>query len=378
MTKTEVKFLDYFKELKDPRIDRKKLYPIEEMLLITICGVICGADGWNDLEIFGKEKLKYLKTILPFKNGVPTDDTFRRFYRSLDPEEFKHCFLAWVKALQKHNPQLVSIDGKTSRRSHDRASGASAMHVVSAWCHEQGIVLGQFKTEDKSNEITAIPALLKLLSLEKAVVTIDAMGCQRDIAETIVSKGADYILAVKGNQKSLHQEITRFFTRHKKLSYKGRGYEFKHFEETDKGHGRIEIRKVTVIDEVSWMNERDKWKKLQTLAMIESTRIIGNQTTTETRYYISSLPPDPINIAKAIRSHWSIENSLHWVLDVSFNEDQSRIRKGHAPQNIGMIRHIALNMLKNTQSTFKRSIKSLRKACGWNDDTLSKVLGANF
>lgn len=218
----------------------------------------------------------------------------------------------------------------------------------------------------------------KLLSLEKAVVTIDAMGCQRDIAETIVSKGADYILAVKGNQKSLHQEITRFFTKHKKLNYQGRGYEFQHTEETDKGHGRIELRKVTVIDEVSWMNERDKWKNLKTLAMVESTRIIGNQTTTETRYYISSLPPDPTNIAKAIRSHWSIENSLHWVLDVSFNEDQSRIRKGYAPQNIGMIRHIALNMLKNTQSTFKRSVKSLRKACGWNDDTLSKVLGANF
>jgi predicted transposase YbfD/YdcC len=379
MKEVAVSFLDHFRDVKDPRIERKKIYPIDEILLVTVCAVICGAEGWKDLELFGKQKLEYLKSFLRFKNGIPTDDTFRRFFRSLDPEQFKKSFMEWVRALQKHNPKFVSIDGKTLRRSHDKATDKKAMHMVSAWCSEQGMVLGQFKTEEKSNEITAIPELLDLLSIEKSVITIDAMGCQKNIAKKIVSKKADYILAVKDNQQSLHAEITRFFNRHKALNYKGRGYDFKQFEETDKGHGRIEIRKCTVIDELSWMDERDKWQGIKSIVMVESSRIIGSKTTEETRYYITSLPAEPKKIANAIRSHWGIENTLHWVLDVTFNEDQSRIRKGHAPQNIAIVRHVALNMLKNSQKLLGgTSIKGLRKVAGWNNDVITTILQANF
>jgi len=381
-------FLDYFKNIKDPRIERNKLYPIEEILLITICGVICGAEGWADLVLFGEKKIDYLRTILPFKNNIATDDTFRRFFRSVDPKQFKDCFINWVQALQNNNlgnnlksdeePQekFVAIDGKTLRRSYDKATNMNAIHMVSAWCGEQSMVLGQFKTEEKSNEITAIPELLNLLSIDGATITIDAMGCQKKIAKKIIDQKADYVLAVKDNQPTLHQEIIDFFSRHKSLKYKGQGYEFKQYEEVDKGHGRIEIRKYTAIDQILWMNSGKDWEGLKSIVMVESTRIIGDKTTIETRYFISSLPANIAKLSKAIRSHWGIENSLHWVLDVTFNEDQSRIRKGNAPQNIAMVRHVALNLLKQAQKRMKGvSIKALRKAAGWDNKTMSVVLG---
>jgi len=225
--------------------------------------------------------------------------------------------------------------------------------MVSAWCSEQNMVLGQFKTEEKSNEITAIPQLLDLLSIESAVVSIDAMGCQKKIVKKIIDKKADYILAVKDNQSSLHQEIINFFSRHKSMEYKGQGYEFKQYEETDKGHGRIEIRKYISTDQISWITSNWDWSGFRSIAMVESTRIIGDKISHETRYYISSLPSDINKISYAIRSHWSIENSLHWVLDVSFNEDQSRIRKGNAPQNIAIVKHTVLNLLKQAQTKLK-------------------------
>jgi predicted transposase YbfD/YdcC len=379
MLDNEVNFLDYFRNIPDPRINRKKLYPLDEMLLVTICSVICGAEGWSDISLFGKEKIDYLKGILPFNNGVATDDTFRRFFRALDTEAFKGSFIKWTESLSSLKPGFVSIDGKTLRRSHDKASGKEAIHMVSAWCSEQGIVLGQVKTSEKSNEITAIPELLELLELSGSVVTIDAMGCQKKIASKIIEKGADYILAVKENQEALYKEITTFFDRHKALGYQGRGYDFLHYEETEKGHGRIETRKCTSIDQISWMYEAGKWKKLTSIAMIESMRIINGIKSKETRYYITSLSPEPKHIASGIRSHWGIENSLHWVLDVTFNEDQSRIRKGNAPQNIATIKHVALNMIKNAQKSFKgTSIKALRKAAAWNNNTMSVILGLHF
>lgn len=378
MSQNSLNFLDYFKDIKDPRIERKKLYPINEILLITISGLICGAEGWKDLELFAKQKIDFLKSLLPFKNGIPTDDTFRRFFRALEPEQFKICFVNWIKTLQKEHPKFVSIDGKTIRRSHDGKS-QKALHMVSAWCAEQGIVLGQIKTEEKSNEITAIPELLELLSIEKSTITIDAMGCQKKIAKQIIKKNANYILAVKENQKALYDEISNFFTRHKALKYQGRGYDFSQYEETDKGHGRIEIRKCITMDKISWMYEKDKWEGIQSIIMIESQRIIGDKRATESRYYISSLPAEASEIALAIRSHWSIENSLHWVLDVSFNEDQCRIRKGNAPENIAIVRHIALNMLKGAQALFKgHSIKALRKVAGWNNEAITSILQQVF
>ena len=373
---TQPNFLDYFKNIKDPRINRKKLYPMEEILLVTITAIICGAEGWADLALFGKKKIEYLKQILPFKNSTPTDDTFRRFFRNLDAEQFKKFFIEWVKSLQNNNPKFVAIDGKTLRRSHDHAENKSAIHMVSAWCNEQNMVLGQFKTEEKSNEITAIPQLLDLLSIESAVVTIDAMGCQKKIANKIIDKKADYILAVKDNQSSLHQEIINFFSRHKALQYKGQGFEFKQYEETEKGHGRIEIRKYIAIDQISWMDANWEWAGIKSIIMVESTRIIGDKISHEARHYISSLPSDINKISHAIRSHWSIENSLHWVLDVSFNEDQSRIRKGNVPQNVTIVKHVVLNLLKQAQKKLKGvSVKGLRKAAGWDCGTLSLVLG---
>ena len=361
-------FLDYFKNIKDPRIERNKLYPIEEIWLVTICAVICGAEGWSDLSLFGNKKIDYLKTILPFNNGIPTDDTFRRFFRDVDPVEFKGCFLNWIQSLQDKNPELVAIDGKTLRRSYNNAENKNAIHMVSAWCSEQAMVLGQFKTAEKSNEITAIPQLLDLLSIESATITIDAMGCQKKIAKKILDKKANYILAVKDNQPSLNQEIANFFTTHKALEYQGSGYNFKQYEEIDKGHGRIEIRKYTALDEIMWMNGFYTWEGIKSIVMVESTRIINNKTTNETRYYISSLPANVNYLSKAIRSHWGIENSLHFVLDVTFNEDQSRIRKGNAPQNIAMVKHVALNLLKQAQKKLKGiSVKALRKAAGWDN-----------
>ena len=379
MEQSKLNFLDYFKDIKDPRIERKKLYQIEEILLITICGVICGAEGWSDLALFGNKKIDYLKTILPFNNGIPTDDTFRRFFRALEPDEFKQRFIDWVKALQISNPKFISIDGKTLRRSYDNAGNKNAIHMVSAWCSEQGMVLGQFKTEEKSNEINAIPQLLDLLSIEGAVITIDAMGCQKKIAKKIIAKKADYVLAVKDNQQALHREIADFFTLHQTLEYQNSGYQFKQYEEVDKGHGRIEIRKYTALDEIMWMDAAYIWEGLRSITMVESTRIINDKTTSETRYYISSLSADINHLAKAIRSHWGIENNLHWVLDVTFNEDQLRIRKGNAPQNIAIVKHVALNLLKQAQKKLKGvSIKALRKAAGWDNDTISSILGVIF
>ena len=240
------------------------------------------------------------------------------------------------------------------------------------------MVLGQFKTEEKSNKITAIPELLNLLSIEGVTITIDAMGCQKKIAEKIIEKKANYVLVVKDNQPTLHHEIIDFLARHKELEYKDRGYEFKQYKETDKGHGRIEVRKYTAVDQILWMNSAKDWKNLKSIVMVESTRIIGDKTTVETRYYISSLPADIVKLAKAIRSHCGLENNLHWILDVTFNEDQSRIRKGNATQNIAMIRHVALNLLKQAQKRMKGvSVKALRKASGWNNETMSQCWDFN-
>jgi len=379
-------FLDCFKDLKDHRINRKKLYPMEEILLVALCAIICGAEGWVDLALFGKQKLGALKRIFPFKNGIPTDDTFRRFFRRLEPKVFKECFIAWVKSLQQNitrdasvqTKQCVAIDGKSIRRSYDTASETSSIHMVAAWASESGLVLGQVKVNEKSNELTAIPQLLELIDLKGAVVTIDAMGCQKNIAKKIIDTGAHYILAVKENQKKLYQEIDKFFQYHKQHNYSLPDFGLKHELSIEKGHGRIETRKCIVTSDISWMDAKYNWPGINAIIAIESTReSIRNKTSSkETRYYISSLKnPTAADIAKMVRSHWAIENQVHWVLDVSFNEDQSRIRKGHAPENIAILRHLVLNLLKQAQSLFPNvSLKGLRKVAGWNDEVMLSVL----
>ena len=373
-----VKFLNHFAELKDPRINRKKLYPLNEILFATLCGVLCGAEGWKDLELFCKSKIDFLKKHLPFENGIPSDDTFARVFSLLSPKQFKECFMRWVCSLQEKIPELVALDGKKVRRSFDKAKNKKALYMVSAFATESNIVLGQEKVNCKSNEITAIPKLLDLLDLRGSLVTIDAMGCQKEIAKKIRYHDADYILALKGNQGDLHDDVKTFFTEEIKNNFEDVKCDF--YEDFDKAHGRIEIRKCWSTEDINWITNLEKWKGLKSISMIESTRIIDNQKTTEIRFYISSIPANAKKISWAIRSHWRIENSLHWVLDVTFNEDNSRIRCKNAPENIAIVRHAALNLLRKFKETTEKriSIKGLRKKAGWDNKTLGALMLQQF
>lgn len=371
----EIGFLDYFSTLEDPRIDRKKLYSLEEILLITLCGVIGGCEGWEDLEDFGKIKLDFFRQYLPFENGAPSDDTYRRFFRSLDPKQFKECFINWVNAFQELHRDVVAIDGKTLRHSYDRAKEKPAIHMVSAFASSARLVLGQEKVADKSNEITAIPNLIKLLNLRGATVTIDAMGCQKAIAKDIIDKGADYVLGLKGNQGQLKEDVELFFQHHKKNNFKKLKHDYCFM--VDKDHGRFEKRSCWITEEIGWLEGRDKWKGLRSLIMIESSREIDGNISEETRYYIASAEANAIHANNTVRSHWGIENSLHWVLDVTFREDDSRIRDGSAPENLAIVRHIALNMLQQHRGK-KMSIKKLRKKSGWDNSHLKMILETKF
>jgi len=370
-------FLSYFDELEDPRIDRKKLYPLSEILFIVLCASICGAQSWRDFVTFGEEKLEYLRQFLALENGIPSKNTFSRVLSSLDPAQFKQCFITWMESFQRTIKELIAIDGKTLRKSFDKASEQSAIHMVSAFASAAKLVLGQQKTEDKSNEITAIPKLLDLLSLENTIVSIDAMGTQKKIAQKIRQKGADYILALKGNHSTLHDDIRLFLS-----SEIGKSDNSKiagHYQEYDKGHGRIEQRTCYVTDQLDWLEQRDEWCDLKTIAVIESRVTVGEKITTERRYFISSLSPNAEQIAQAVRSHWAIENSLHWILDVTLREDDSRVRKDHAPENMAMVRHIILNLLQKAKTQFKEmSIRRLQKKAGWGESTLNLIMMQEF
>ena len=374
-------FLFHFDKLEDPRIDRKKLHPLPEVLLIVLTGGICGAQSWRDFVIFGKEKLEYLRRFLPFVNGVPSKNTFARVMCALDPAVFKTCFIDWVQSFQSALREIIAIDGKTLRKSFDKATAQSAIHMVSAFATSTKLVLGQEKVNEKSNEITAIPKLLDLLFIEGAIVSIDAMGTQRAIAEKIRHKKADYILALKGNQSSLHDNIKLFLSAEiekKELEKGNKIVDF--YEDIDKGHGRIETRTCFVTDKIDWLEQRSEWKDLKTIAAIKSVVIDGEKTLTETRYFISSLKPCAQEIAHAIRSHWLIENSLHWVLDVTMGEDNSRVRKDNAPENMAMVRHIILNLLRGAKNKYSKdmSLKALQKKAGWGESTLNDILMQAF
>lgn len=370
-------FLCHFDHLEDPRIDRKKLYPLSEILFIVLCGSICGAQSWRDFVTFGEEKLDYLQRFLVFANGVPSKNTFARVLASLDPESFKQCFIAWVQSFQLAIKEVIAIDGKTLRKSFDKASGQSAIHMVSAFASSTKLVLGQQKVSDKSNEITAIPKLLDLLALDGKIVSIDAMGTQKKIAKKIRLKKANYVLALKGNHSILHDDIRLFLST--EISKTRNSKIVDCYEEFDKGHGRIEHRICHVSDKLEWLEQGADWPDLKTVAVVESHVTTGDKTTTEQRYFISSLPPDAKQIAESIRSHWAIENSLHWVLDVTLREDDSRVRKDYAPENMAMVRHIILNMLQNTKKRFKdMSLKRLQKKAGWGESTLDLILMQKF
>ena len=369
MCDKEIGFLDFFTDLEDPRIDRKKLYPMSEILLTTLCAVISGAEGWQDIENFGKAKIDFLKKHLAFENGIPSDDTFRRFFRAIDPNKFQENFLNWVNSLNFKKGEIISIDGKSSRRSRD--NDQKALHLISAFASESRIVLGQKKVDGKTNEITEIPELLNWLDLKESVVTIDAMGCQTKIASQIINQGGDYVLALKGNQSNLHDEIINYFEQAKKHGTKGIDYQMS--EEKNKGHDRKEIRKVFVTDKINFLPQKNEWKGLKSIVCISSKRIVSNKESNENRYYITSLPPLTQKLGKIIRKHWAIENSLHWVLDVSFGEDQSRIRKGNGPENMAVMRHCAINMIRRYKNK-RQSIKGLRKQAAWDEEILKGIL----
>lgn len=379
--KREPAFLYHFDPLEDPRIDRKKLYPLKEILLVVLTGAVCGTQSWRDLVSFGESKLDYLRKFSDFKHGIPCKNTFARVLSALDSIEFKRCFMDWVQSFQVAVKEVIAIDGKTLRKSFDRSQEQSAIHMVSAFATSTKLVLGQEKINEKSNEITAIPKLLDLLSIKGAVVTIDAMGTQKKIAEKIRGKKADYVLSLKGNHSQLHADISLFLsTEIDKLNNKKPNKIIGFYEDNDKGHGRVERRTCYVTDKLDWLDQRSKWCDLNSIALVESQVTVGDKTTTEQRYFISSLPANAQEIAQAVRSHWGIENSLHWVLDVTLGEDNSRIRKKNAPENMAIVRHIILNLLRSAKSHFRKdtSLKGLQRAAGWSDSNLDTIIMQEF
>ena len=366
-------FLKHFSELDDPRIENNnKRHNLSDILVMTILAVICGADCIVDIEEFGECQIDNLKQFLELPNGIPSHDTIGRVLGTLDSQQFQSCFLSWINELVTVSEgEIIAIDGKTSRGSQNRKNGGKALHLISAWSSKNKMVLGQRKVGDKTNEITAIPELIKMLDLKGAVVTIDAMGCQKPIAEAIKNKGADYLLAVKGNQGELHESLIQTFAKAKELNYEAMVYA--HSKTVEKDHGRIETRHYVVLPIMYLHRFKLPWKGLQSLIKVESTREIGDQKSYEERYYISSLEYNDPKISLGIRSHWTIENQLHWSLDVAFNEDLCRAREGNIAENLAVVRHIALNLLKKETSK-KIGIAGKRKACGWDIKYLAKVL----
>ena len=360
-------------EIKDPRIERKKLHSLKNILVIAVCATICGADNWEDIAEFGEAKREWFATFLELENGIASHDTFRRVFILLDNIELKTLFVDWISsAVSLSKGSLVSIDGKNLCGSKEPIKGKKALNVVSAWASEQSIVLGEVKCEEKSNEITAIPELLKLLNIAGCIVTIDAIGCQKEIVKEIVEKRADYVIALKGNQGALHKNIKDYLDWAERIGFKEISYDY--CRTLEKGHGRIEERRCWVTEEIGWLEEKDDWKNLKSVIMVEARReVIGKEKTVERRYFISSRAANAEEALRCVRGHWAIENQLHWCLDIGFREDDCRVREAKSAENLATLRHIGINLLKQEKSC-KRGIEGKRKKAGWDENYLLKVL----
>ncbi len=364
--------LEHFSLLEDPRIERHRAHELLDILVLCVSAVVSGAEGWEAIEEFGEAKLDWLRQYVPLSNGIPSHDTIARVISRLSPKGLQECFVNWVQSVTSATAgEIVAIDGKTVRRSFDRAGRKQAIHMVSAWAKTNGVVLGQVKTDEKSNEITAIPRLLEVLALKGCIVTIDAMGCQTEIAKKIVAAGADYVLAVKGNQEELYRDIQSVFLEAMETDFEGLEHDY--HEVRSQGHGRQETRQYWLLNELSGITRPGRWKKLTALGLVHSEREVDGEKSDEWRYYITSCNRGAKAFGEAVRGHWSVENNLHWVLDVTFREDESRIRRGAAPENLATMRHMALNMLRQ-EKTSKKSIKQRRMRAGWDNNYLHKVL----
>jgi predicted transposase YbfD/YdcC len=363
--------IGHFSPLEDQRCPINRRHVLGEMIVIAIAAVMCGADGWVAVAQFGRSKETWLKEFLALPNGIPSHDTFGRVFSLLQPEAFEDCFRSWVASIREVIPgEIIAVDGKTLRRSHDRAAGLAALHLVSAWAAANRVVLGQVATEAKSNEITAIPQLLALLRIKGCIVTIDAMGCQTKIAEQIIEQEGDYVLALKGNQSTLASEVEEAFIDADVKDYAGMESEF--IETVEHGHGRIETRRYRTLGDLSGVPRSALWRGMNMIGMVESQRTLDGKTSCETRFFIGSIGTDATCFARAVRDHWGIENELHWTLDVAFREDDSRVREPAARENLAVLRHIALTRLKKDNT--KLGIKNKRLKAGWDERYLAKLL----
>jgi predicted transposase YbfD/YdcC len=367
--------IEHFASLEDPRIERTKLHQLLDIIVIAICAVICGADDWVEVELFGNAKLAWLSTFLELPNGIPSHDTFGRVFARLNAEQFQQCFLVWSQAVSEvMHGQVIAIDGKVLRGSCNRLLGKAGIDMVSAWATANHLVLGQVKVDDKSNEITAIPKLLHVLEIAGCIVTLDALGCQTEIAQAIVERDADYVLAVKENQGHLYEDVKGLFDAAHEVHFRDVPHDYD--KTTDKDHGRMEIRQCWTISDtalVDYLRHRAGWPNLRTIVQVVAERQVNGETTREARYFISSLDGDAERLLNAVRSHWRIENALHWVLDIAFDEDHHRLRKDNGPANFAVLRHMGLNLLKQEKSV-KAGIKAKRLKAGWDEPYLLKVL----
>ena len=363
-----------FSDLEDPRVIGRCSHSLNDILIIALCAMLCGAEDWDSIAQFGHAKASFFKRFLGLPNGIPSADTFARVFSMLSPRQFESCFRRWVEGLintERH--KLIAIDGKTVRRSHDRRRGQPPIHIVNAFAGDTNLVLGHLKTEEKSNEITAIPELLERLLLRGCIVTIDAIGCQKAIAEQIIEQEGDYVLALKGNQGRLAQAVETFFDKADQEGFQNTAWDY--YEHGEKGHGREETRRLWCSDQLASIEEAEQWKGLHSVIMVESYRKVDEKETLEYRYYISSCEADAKLLFDAVRHHWRIENSLHWVLDMAFREDESRVRHAVAAENLSLLRKMALNILRQDKST-KLGIKNKRLKAGWDEPYLLNLLNS--